>query len=298
MVKDIETGFLMKGAIVPLTHIVPKKTITPKIRASQKYRQIVATIRYAGLVESVIVFPMPDRPGYYLLIDGHLRVDVLLALGATETYCLFSKDDESFTYNHKVNRPTPVQEHFMILNIIKSGMPEAEIAQALDVDVENIRMKRDLMNGICPEAVALMAEHPFTLKVIRIIRRMKPIQQIATVTHMTALYNFTEKLANHLYITTPADLLVDSKKPSYVGDFSRESLAKMREGIETSRIQQEDIREKLGTVSINLNRASSHYEKWLANPRIQRHLQKYHSQALGELTHALAPYRMAKRKTT
>ena len=297
MVKDIETGFETQGRIVSLTHIVFEKTITPKIRASRKYRQIAATIREAGIVEPVIVFPMEDRPNYYRIVDGHLRVDVLLAIGATETFCLIAKDDESFTYNHKVSRLSPIQEHMMILKAIDSGISEEEIAKTLDVDVDNIRSKRDLMNGICPEAAALMRDHPFNLSVIRIVRKMKPTRQIATIMHMTALCNFTEKLATHLYITTPADMLVDSKKPRYLADFSHESLAKMRESIENSRFQQEDIREKLGTVSINLNRASSHYDKWLANPRIQRHLQKYHSEALNELTHALAPYRAAKKKS-
>jgi len=297
MAKDIETGFEAKGRIVPLTHIVFEKTITPKIRASQKYRQIAATIRQAGIVEPVIVFPMEDRPDYYRMVDGHLRVDVLLAIGATETFCLIAKDDESFTYNHKVSRLSPIQEHMMILKAIDFGVSEEEIAKTLDVDVGHIRLKRDLMNGICPEAVALMRDHPFNLPVIRIIRKMKPTKQIATVTHMTALCNFTEKLATHLYITTPADLLVDSKKPRYLADFSHESLAKMRESIESSRFQQEDIREKLGIISINLNRASSHYNKWLTNPRILRHLKKYHPESLNELTHALEPYRSAKRKS-
>jgi hypothetical protein len=34
---------------------------------------------------------------------------------------LIATDDEGFTYNHKVNRLTAIQEHFMILRALKNG---------------------------------------------------------------------------------------------------------------------------------------------------------------------------------
>src|SRR5262249_36554005 len=51
------------------------------------------------------------------------------------------------------NRLTVIQEHFMILRAIKSGVTEERMARSLDVDVQSIRQKRDLLEGICPEAV-------------------------------------------------------------------------------------------------------------------------------------------------
>lgn len=35
--------------------------------------------------------------------------------------CLISDDDEAFTYNHKVNQLSAIQEHFMILRAINAG---------------------------------------------------------------------------------------------------------------------------------------------------------------------------------
>lgn len=44
----------------------------------------------------------------------------------------------------------------MILKALENGVGEERLAEALSVDVGNIRKKRDLLNGICPEAVQLL----------------------------------------------------------------------------------------------------------------------------------------------
>jgi len=57
-----------------------------------------------------------------MLLDGHLRLEALKALGAKEALCLVSTDDQGFTYNRQINRLTPIQEHKMIGN--RSVAPE------------------------------------------------------------------------------------------------------------------------------------------------------------------------------
>ena len=58
---------------------------------------------------------MPARPlpahradrkldkGKRVLLDGHIRLISLRDLGYTEVACLESTDDESFTYNNRIN---------------------------------------------------------------------------------------------------------------------------------------------------------------------------------------------------
>ena len=41
----------------------------------------------------------------------------------------------------------------MILNAIKKGVSEERLARALNVNIASIRTKRNLLTGICPEAV-------------------------------------------------------------------------------------------------------------------------------------------------
>ena len=61
---------------------------------------IAASIREVGLVEPPVVARDRGEMGKFLLLDGHLRVDVLKDLGQTDVCCLISTDDEAYTYNN------------------------------------------------------------------------------------------------------------------------------------------------------------------------------------------------------
>lgn len=67
------------------------------------------------MVEPPVVARDPKQPGVYLLLDGHLRIEILKEMGRNEVECLVSTDDEAFTYNKRVSRLAAVQEHKMIL---------------------------------------------------------------------------------------------------------------------------------------------------------------------------------------
>jgi ParB-like chromosome segregation protein Spo0J len=58
-----------------------------------------------------------------LLLDGHMRLDALRFLGATEAACVVADDDEAFTYNKRVNRLATIQEHYMIVRALDRGVP-------------------------------------------------------------------------------------------------------------------------------------------------------------------------------
>ena len=73
-----------------------------------------------------------DDPGKYLLLDGHLRIEVLKDRGETEVVCLISTEDEAFTYNKRVNRIAIIQEHRMILKAIERGVSEERLAKVTE----------------------------------------------------------------------------------------------------------------------------------------------------------------------
>ena len=100
---------------IAIADIQPLKLVSSAIKKSPKYAQIVASIREVGIVEPPVVARDHSEPGKYLLLDGHLRIDVLKDMGQTDVTCLVSTDDEAFTYNKRVNRLAMIQEHRMIL---------------------------------------------------------------------------------------------------------------------------------------------------------------------------------------
>src|SRR5450631_4733173 len=79
--------------VVPIASILPVKAIEKNTKSSHKYRQIAASIREIGLVEPPVVIRDAGDTDSYLLLDGHLRIEVLRDLGHTEVECLISTDE-------------------------------------------------------------------------------------------------------------------------------------------------------------------------------------------------------------
>jgi hypothetical protein len=75
---------------------------------------------------------MPE-PGF--LLDGHLRLEALKELGIAEVECLLANDDETYTYNKRVNRLPPIQEHRMIARAMDRGVSGRHCRCALNLQV-------------------------------------------------------------------------------------------------------------------------------------------------------------------
>lgn len=139
---------------IPLDNILPLRRIAPGTRKTLKYRRIKASIREVGIIEPLVVHPQQkSAPKAYMLLDGHMRLDILKEAGKSTVECLIALDDEPFTYNHKVNRLTVIQEHFMLMKAVKSGVSEDAIAAALNVDVSKIREKKNLLASVLKPSI-------------------------------------------------------------------------------------------------------------------------------------------------
>ncbi|KAK0340314.1 hypothetical protein LTR94_031049, partial [Friedmanniomyces endolithicus] len=122
----------MPGYLEELSALLPVRVLRTSTKSSNKYQQIAASIREVGLVEPPVVARDLANPDTYLLLDGHVRIEVLKDLGIEQVECLVSTDDEAFTYNKRISRLSSVQEHKMIRRAIERGVPEEKIAKALD----------------------------------------------------------------------------------------------------------------------------------------------------------------------
>ncbi|MDP9051965.1 MAG: chromosome partitioning protein ParB [Acidobacteriota bacterium] len=203
--STVQAAFEKQIVTLPLNIIVPQRTITPAQRACDFYRHITASLKHIGLIELLVV--SPRVPGEYLLLEAHVRLEILKSLGVTEAKCLLSTDDEAYTYNRHVNQIPPIAQHFMLLGALKNGLTEERIATALDVSIESIRAKRDLLNGICPEAVQVLLDKPVSAHVFGILKKMKPIRQIEAAEHMVAGGTYTVPFAKALLAVTKSEML-------------------------------------------------------------------------------------------
>ena len=269
--KVVMLGFEPQMAVVEMTALMPVKALRPTVKASQKYRQIAQSIREIGLVEPPVVSRDEAAPGRYLLLDGHLRVEALKDMGRTEVECLVSTDDEAFTYNRAINRLSSVQERAMIVRAIERGVPEDRIAAAMSMEVVSVKRRVKMLDGICEEAVGLLADKHCPLSVFDILRKMRPIRQIEAAEFLVGNNNYSVAYASALLTATPQAQLVQGAKakpkgvsPAVMERMERE-LANLQEAVGLAQ-------ETYSQDNLHLTVAKGYLAKLLSNVRIARFL--------------------------
>jgi hypothetical protein len=86
----VKMGFEEKRLRIPIADIAPLKAVPDAVKASPKYRQIVASVGEIGIIEPPVVADDRNDPRRFLLLDGHLRIEALKQMDETEVLCLIS----------------------------------------------------------------------------------------------------------------------------------------------------------------------------------------------------------------
>jgi len=268
--------------LLPLNKLLPMRMLDSGVRKSPKFKCIEASIRELGLIEPLVVYRQPKSDGSYMILDGHVRLAILKEIGEPAAKCLIATDDEGFTYNHKLSRPSPIQEHFMILRAIKNGLSESRIARALNLDLAHIRQKRDMLEGICAEAVQLLKDRRATAQVFRELRKVKPMRQIELAEVMCLSNNFTVGYTKCLVAATPAELMLDDERPKDLRGLSPADVARMEHEMESLGREYKLIEESHGKNVFNLVLVVGYLKKLLDNNRVVRFLSQNHPEVMAE----------------
>ncbi|MCW2314488.1 hypothetical protein M2322_000008 [Rhodoblastus acidophilus] len=280
--ETVALAFENDCIVLPIAAILPVRTLRKTVKASQKYRQIAASVREVGLVEPPVVARNPTQPDVFLLLDGHLRIEILKDMGRTEVECLVSVDDEAFTYNKRISRLAAVQEHKMILRAIERGVPEDKIAKALDINVHTVQRKIRMLDGICEEAIAFLKDKPCPMAVFEILRKMKTLRQIEAAELLINANNYSVAYASAILAGTPQSQLVDAGKPKLVKGVTPEAMERMER--ELGRLQQSitSIQDSYGKDHLQLTVVRGYLARLLGNGRIVRYLMQHRSEFMTE----------------
>jgi hypothetical protein len=278
---EVEVGFERGSLRIPIASLRPLHAIPSSTKKSRKYSQIVSSIQEVGIIEPPVIAKCRDDAKAYLLLDGHLRVEVLRDLGETEVTCLVSTDDEGFTYNKRVNRLAIIQEHRMILKAIERGAPEDRIASALNLNVGTLRHKIRLLDGICAEATELLKDKHVASNAFSEMRKMTPLRQIEAAELMIAMNKFTGSYARALLAATSKDQLIKPNNPKLKG-LTDEQMALMER--EASNLEREFkiAEQSYGTDHLDLVLAKGYLAKLLRNTGVVRFLNSHHQEILSE----------------
>lgn len=279
----IKPAFEPDGVTLPLARILPMKRVDSDETKSGTLRRLMSSIQEVGLIEPLVVYPQgPGKDANYSLLDGHLRLEAMKKLGWATAACLISTEDEAYTYNHKVNIVPPLQEHFMIRKALENGVSEHRIAAVLNIDVARIRQKRDLLKGICEEAVELLKNKGPSHDALRELRKVKPLRQIEIAELMVRSYNFTAGYVKCLLAATADDMLVDPHRPKAPRAMKAEDLASVEREMEALEQNFLALDETHGRNVLDLTLATTYLRKLMDNAAVARFLSAHHTELCGE----------------
>lgn len=280
MNEHVRLAFEPDTLELEMSAILPARAVSSNVKTSPKYAAIAASIEEVGVIEPPVVYPLRGGTGQYLLLDGHLRIEALKDAGEQRVTCLVSTDDEAYTYNHKVNRLMPIQEHFMIMKALERGVSEDRIARALCVNVSRIREKRNLLRGICDDAVTLLKGAPIGVAAIQHLRKVKPIRQVEIAEMMSIVANYSSSYIQALVAATPKEQMVAVEPGKAVATLSPEEIARMQREMEALQRDLQAREDTYGTNFLNLVIVRGYLAKLLDNARVVRFLSSNHPDML------------------
>ena len=275
-------GFEMGKIRLALEKILPLRPIKETQKSTPQYRTILESVREAGLVEPLVVYPQKGEAGMYLLLDGHARYAVLRELGEKEADCIIATDDEGFTYNARVNRIPPIQAHKMIAKAVKSGVNPERIAAALNMTVAKVHSLVNLLDGIHPEAVELLKDKGIAPKALWFLKKVTGVRQIEIAEIMVSANNYTAGYAESLVFGTPKDQLVHPEEPKKKAGLSAEEIARMEQEMQALERNYKAIEESYGENMLNLTLARGYIKKLLENAKVVKFLSANYAEILSE----------------
>jgi ParB-like chromosome segregation protein Spo0J len=278
----VALGFDLEPLTVQIGKILPSRKAPVGVATSRKFMQIRSSIQEIGLIEPLSVGPADRKTGQHILLDGHIRLMALQELNYGEVSCLVATDDESYTYNSRVNRLSTIQEHYMIRRAIQRGVTPERLAKALSVDARTISRKMTLLDGICPEAAELLKDRQFATDISRVLRKMKPTRQVECVELMVSANTVTVAYAEAMLVATPSEMLVEGKKPAKLSGLTQEQMAKMEREMSNLQGQYKMVEQTYGQDVLNLVLARGFLTKLLDNKQVVRYLKQWQSEVLAE----------------
>ncbi|ATY34329.1 chromosome partitioning protein ParB [Sphingomonas psychrotolerans] len=255
--------------------------MTARITSSRRYGRIATSIKEVGVIEPLAV-TKSNRDGRYMLLDGHLRLHALKEQSSHIAPCIVADDDEAFTYNKRVSRLATVQEHYMIARALERGVPAKMIAAALGIDEKHVLRRRNLLDGISPEAVEILKEKPVNAQIFDILRRLKPHKQFAAVELMASMNNFTASYARAILAATRQEDLAKPDKVKKVAGVTSEQMARMERELETLNRDFRAREATFGDDVLQLVLASRYLQRLIENKNVATYLEARHTDLIAE----------------
>jgi hypothetical protein len=287
MSDEVKIGFELQKIQIPLDDLLPLRQIKDPSKIA-RYKAIFVSIKEVGLIEPLMMFPQKDVPRKYLILDGHLRWHVLKELGQPAADCIIANDDECFTYNARVSRLSPIQEHRMIVKAVNQGVPPERIAAALNIPVRVVRAFINLLLDIHEEVADLLKDKNISPRTLRLLRKVNGVRQVEIAELMVGAENYTNGYVEALILGTPKDQLTKFATAKKRKGFSPENIARMEQEMEMLERDFKAVEKGYGENVLNLTLARGYIRKLLNNVTVARFLNISHADIYEEFEKIVA----------
>ncbi|MES2476458.1 MAG: plasmid partitioning protein RepB C-terminal domain-containing protein [Verrucomicrobiota bacterium] len=285
--KPARIAFETELFVLRLEDLLPIRQVDKKGHRSKRYESIVTSIREIGLIEPLMVFPHKGEKGRYLVMDGHSRLLACQEIGITEVACLITLDDESYTYNAKINRLAPIQEQRMILKAIENGVPIAKIASALNLKEKDIRARMRVTEGLCQEVVDKLKDKQVPPPALRLLRKVVKTRQIEIAELLVAANNYSRPYIEAMVFGTAKEKLISKHLPR-TKKVKAEDLERMQGEMEALTKEYKMCEQTFAASMLHLTLFRAFLKKLLSNPKVDRFLNNRHGDLHRELTEIAA----------
>ena len=76
----VKAAFRMATIEVKLDKLLPSRVHKEEVKTTARYKNMEAAVRAHGIIEPLVVFPQPGKEGHFVILDGHVRFEILRAL--------------------------------------------------------------------------------------------------------------------------------------------------------------------------------------------------------------------------
>ncbi|TQF40078.1 plasmid stablization protein ParB [Bradyrhizobium sp. UNPF46] len=279
---EVRIAFEQDIVVLPFEAILPLKQVSDETKKLVRYKRVAQSIAEVGLIEPLVVSKDPDQQGKYLLLDGHWRRAALMDAGEISVRCILSHDDETFTYNKRINHLATIQEYFMIVRALARGVSEEKLAKALDVNILHIKRRRALLDGISPDVIEMLKDKMVSTVAFDVLRKMGAMRQVEVAELMLSASNFTIGYARALLAATKQGDLAKPERTKRIDGMTPEQMARMEREMSTLQQDFKAVETSYGEDVLHLVIACGYISKLIGNRKVERYLDQNHPEILKE----------------
>jgi hypothetical protein len=280
--SEMKIGFELRKIRLALENILPMRLVKDAEKKLYRFKAIIGSIPEVGLVEPLVVYPQKDLPGKYMLKNGHLRYFALKDLGKTEADCLIATDDECYTYNARISRLPPIQEHKMIVQAVNNGVSPERLAVVLNMPLRVVQASMNLLKGIHPDAAELLKDKNICPKALRLFKSVNANRQIEMAEMMVRMNNYVAGYAEALVLGTAKHQLVNPEEPKKKTGMSAEDIARMESEMESLERDLKAVTDNYTENMFTLQTAQTYIKNLLKNAKVVRYLNANHAEIYSE----------------